>query len=84
MLQIHTSKIKFFLWEILSWIGMPSGYLQQDMSIAESWAWMRQGREKTARKGLDTMFLLISWQLWKERNGRVFNNQFSTAQQLIR
>ena len=30
-----------------------------------------------SRKGMHTAIILISWEIWKERNARVFNNKFT-------
>ena len=34
-------------------------------------------------KGLKTGIILITWELWKERNARVFNNKASTSATLM-
>jgi hypothetical protein len=31
------------------------------------------------RKGIDTLFGLVSWQLWKERNARCFRGATTSA-----
>jgi hypothetical protein len=39
--------------------------------------WWLQAREcfsSKDRKGFDTLVILISWRLWKQRNARVFQN----------
>jgi len=33
-----------------------------------------QGGER--RKGFDSLFFLVEWRLWKERNRRTFNGDF--------
>ena len=33
--------------------------------------------------GLKSVIVLMAWELWKERNARVFNNQFSTPLDLF-
>lgn len=40
--------------------------------IQDWWATLRVQLPGGKRKGFDTLFALISWQLWKERNARVF------------
>jgi hypothetical protein len=41
-------------------------------------AWWRRAREEVPgadRRSFDTMVILTSWMLWKQRNARVFGNQ---------
>ncbi|OEL15474.1 hypothetical protein BAE44_0023507, partial [Dichanthelium oligosanthes] len=55
------------------------------MNMMDWWLSLRVGLNKFQQKGCDSAFMLISWMLWKERNGRVFNNrQDSSAPQLVR
>ncbi|XP_071685055.1 uncharacterized protein [Lolium perenne] len=37
----------------------------------------------TSRKGLQTAVILVGWEIWKERNARVFNNKASTPMALM-
>ncbi|KAF8689653.1 hypothetical protein HU200_041714 [Digitaria exilis] len=37
----------------------------------------------TKRKGFDSLFALIAWQLWKERNARLFRGSESTLMELM-
>jgi hypothetical protein len=46
--------------------------LHQHMMIQSWWFLLRRQISATKRKGFDTLFALIAWQLWKERNARVF------------
>ena len=39
--------------------------------------------EKKARKGFDSVVLLTSWLMWKERNSRVFQRVSSSPMQLV-
>lgn len=36
------------------------------------------------QKGLDSLIMLVAWQLWKERNARVFNTTTSPAAVVVR
>jgi hypothetical protein len=35
------------------------------------------------RRGADSLFALVAWELWKERNGRCFRDGSSSVQQLL-
>ena len=37
----------------------------------------------TSRKGLKSAIILITWEIWKERNARVFNNTFTMPSTLL-
>ena len=45
------------------------------MHTVDWWLQKRSGLNKLQKKGLDSTFMLVSWKLWKERNGRVFTSQ---------
>jgi type IV secretory pathway component VirB8 len=61
------------------------GYLQQfgidrqiptqEDSMQSWWMQARERFNKKDRKAFDTMVILISCRLWKQRNARVFQNQ---------
>jgi hypothetical protein len=50
--------------------------------LDEWWLHSRKRISKTMRKGFDTMALLVTWMLWRERNDRVFNGKSILAFQL--
>jgi hypothetical protein len=35
------------------------------------------------RRGADSLFALVAWELWKERNKRCFRDGSSSVQQLL-
>ena len=46
------------------------------LDMASFWVWGTTSRKrvaKTARRGFDSMVLLVGWELWKERNSRTFD-----------
>jgi hypothetical protein len=53
-----------------------------DGELASWWLSSRLHLPETTRKGFDALWLLISWMLWKERNGRVFDGRTTTSQTL--
>ena len=52
-------------------------------SLQDWWARLRSFLPPPKRKGFDTLFSLIAWELWKERNARVFRNAAAPVPQLV-
>ncbi|KAF7014167.1 hypothetical protein CFC21_028187 [Triticum aestivum] len=48
-------------------------------ALQEWWPDARRRLSKLARKGFDSIVLLIVWSLWIERNARTFDNSLGTA-----
>lgn len=46
----------------------------RDSSSESRWSVARELVHKKDRKGFDTLVILMSWLLWKQRNTRIFNN----------
>ena len=44
---------------------------------------LRSFLRPTKRKGFDTLFSRIAWELWKKRNARVFRNAAAPMPQLV-
>jgi hypothetical protein len=40
--------------------------------LVDWWLWARLEVPHQYRRGLDSVILLVSWELWKERNRRTF------------
>ena len=55
-----------------------------DICIQEHWKQTRLQFPATTRKGADTLFELVSWHIWKERNARLFRGDSLDHQQLLR
>ncbi|CAN6193691.1 unnamed protein product [Urochloa humidicola] len=62
-------------WALANAIGMPLLMPNPDEQLISWWLRSRNGLNKLQRRGLDSTFMLVSWLLWKERNGRVFNSR---------
>ena len=52
-------------------------------SIMERWLEFRALLPGNLQKGFDTLFALVCWRIWKERNGRIFRAQVSTLPQML-
>jgi NaMN:DMB phosphoribosyltransferase len=48
-------------------------------TVLRWWRRLRSSISGTQRKGIDTLFALVSWQLWKERNARCFRQENAMA-----
>ena len=47
--------------------------LVNEEDVMEWWLRNRKLVVKLARKGFDSLFFLVGWRLWKERNSRTFD-----------
>ena len=45
--------------------------------------WWRLRHSWMGDKGFDTLFALTTWEIWKERNARVFRRDSLTVHQLV-
>jgi hypothetical protein len=52
---------------------------QAARSVRSWWARLRSGLDNERRSGMDSLFALVSWQIWKERNARCFRNATATV-----
>jgi hypothetical protein len=69
------------IWELLKdWLGIHGIHPRQwgDLNVEELWASLAEG-PSTHRKGLATLTLLTVWEIWQERNARVFHNKLSPS-----
>jgi hypothetical protein len=67
------------IWELLKdWLGIQGIHPRQwgGLGIQEWWSSMVEG-SSMHRKGLATLTLLTVWEIWQERNARVFCNKLS-------
>lgn len=65
----------------------PSGHHRlmppPNASIVDWWLRSRKGLSKELRRRFDTFFALVCWEIWKERNRRVFQRQGKLQAQRI-
>jgi hypothetical protein len=74
------------IWEsIKTWLGLgdfqPRHWV--DIHNVEDWWGDVIHKKRQGTKALASLAMLVSWELWKERNARVFRNQFSTFNVVI-
>ena len=67
------------LWfSLLSPVGLAMLVPEYDEEIGEWWLRLRQRLDSSARPIFDSMFLLVAWNLWKERNSVTFGRAAAT------
>ena len=64
------------VWNILlTRLHLQDVVIVQEESMLQWWLRNRKLVEKHVRKGFDSLFFLIGWALWKERNARTFDGK---------
>jgi hypothetical protein len=69
------------VWELLKeWLGIIGIHLRQwaSLNVNDWWSLLASGAS-THRKALKTLILLTVWEIWNERNARVFHNKSSPS-----
>ena len=67
---------------VLSWFGwgeVTPG--SQAVNFAVWWTGARKRFPRSSRKGFDSLVVLVSWLLWKERNNRTFDRRARSARE---
>ena len=71
------------IWSSISkWLAIPTvhprEWTQQDGDLHEWWTAMARAA-CNSRKGVCSLIMLISWEIWKERNARIFDRKEATS-----
>jgi hypothetical protein len=69
-------------WHILTHLGADTFRIGRDSMLSWWTSWRRRWMGDK-RRGADSLFALVAWELWKERNGRCFRDGSSSVQQLL-
>jgi hypothetical protein len=69
-------------WTTLAVLGVDASQVGGD-SLLVWWDQWRRRWHGDKRKGADTLFALVAWEIWKERNARCFQSAPSTTSQLL-
>lgn len=62
-LFLHCPVAKQVRWNVLSTIQLQQHFVGEDLDLYVTWSRMRAGLAKTPKKGLDSIFMLITWSL---------------------
>ena len=70
---------------MISWLGLQEVVPTQwaDLQSVKVWWDVVAHKKGHSRKAMTSLAMLVSWEIWQERNARVFRNVASTAQMVI-
>ena len=69
--------------QVLSWAKLPSVTPPTHANLKEWWMQARGTVTGKTRNKLDSLILLVAWEVWRERNSRVFDKVFKPTNVLI-
>ncbi|CAL4948729.1 unnamed protein product [Urochloa decumbens] len=70
-------------WRVLSWAKCSCTFLAGEAGIQEWWEHLLSIQPHQRRKGVSTLFMITGWQLWKERNARLFDRTASSTSVVV-
>jgi hypothetical protein len=68
---------------ILTWAGLAQVIPLNNPNLRFWWNQAASNLQNKSKKKLNTMVILVIWTIWKERNGRVFENKVRTLLQIL-
>ncbi|GJM89634.1 hypothetical protein PR202_ga05842 [Eleusine coracana subsp. coracana] len=78
---VFTREVWFLM---LSWVGMGQlASVSDDESFQLWWGRLARRLDKDQRKAFNTLVILVAWEIWKHRNGVVFDAQQPHVQHLV-
>jgi hypothetical protein len=69
--------------KMLQWANLQNTAPATDDSLQEWWQLARNSLTGKNRKRLDTLAMLITWSVWRERNNRVFEKVYRPTNILL-
>ena len=81
---LATCSFSLRVWDgILSQLGLHRPSLTDCSSVLGWWQRVRELWPPGARKGGDSLFALVTWEVWKERNARCFRSEASSVDAVV-
>jgi len=80
---MNCSYTKQIWWDALNYMDCICFFASQQLTLQDWWSHARRRQPMERRKGFDTLFMLVIWLLWKERNAHLFDRYSSSAAQLL-
>ena len=71
--------------QVLTWEHFDVQLIQHDVDPSKINSWWEEAAQKVPkdqRRRFNGMVIYVLWNLWKERNRRIFENRFQTAKQV--
>ena len=73
------------VWNILlTKLHLQETLIVQEENVLEWWLRSRKRIDKQVRRGFDSLFFLIGWTIWKERNCRLLGRRPSLVLDVVR
>jgi hypothetical protein len=82
-LLVSCSYAKEVWWAVLSGFSCQCKFTPPANSLSSWWVRLRNLQPRTKRKGMNSLFMLVIWSLWKERNARLFKGSSTAAPELV-
>lgn len=74
-LFVHCNFTKQVWHAVLTTLGVNPLMPVAEMELMDWWTDLRRGHNKFKKKGIDSAVMLVTWCIWKERNGRTFGSR---------
>ncbi|WVZ79516.1 hypothetical protein U9M48_027087 [Paspalum notatum var. saurae] len=72
------------VWDgVLSSLGVHRPPASGGISVLDWWITVRELWPPGVGKGIDSLFALVTWEVWKERNARCFRGEVSSAEAVV-
>jgi hypothetical protein len=81
-LLVHCPTAREVCWNVFTWARCACT-LGNDNDLREHWERLVAMQQPRRRKGASTLFMIVAWHLWKERNMRLFKQRTAITSVII-